>query len=86
LRSISNYELAGRYFLRQGLFYPELLFIGMVSPATKPYAGARVPRVTGIKKESQAKRVALASVGTGLLRPENHRPFFLKQMKNLQSN
>ncbi|OZA54101.1 MAG: hypothetical protein B7X75_08675, partial [Sphingobacteriales bacterium 39-40-5] len=31
-------RIAGRYLLRQGLFYPELYFIGTDSPAIGPSA------------------------------------------------
>jgi len=31
-------EIAGSYLLRQGLFYPELFFIGTGSPAKGPFA------------------------------------------------
>jgi len=30
-------RIAGRYFLRQGLFYPELFFIGKGNPAKEPF-------------------------------------------------
>jgi hypothetical protein len=31
-------RIAGRYLLRQGLFYPDLYFIGTGSPAKGPFA------------------------------------------------
>jgi hypothetical protein len=78
--------MAGRYFLRQGLFYPGLFFIGTDNPAKESFTNCIKPVGSTIfpllNFRISVKSTSKKTAEQGKVGYKGNRPRFLKQEKS----